>query len=141
MRTYIHKLLTTSPGLRPPSPPLRRRGKGEAVVRFARAKKLRRPMTPHEEKLWHYLRAKRFHGFKFRRQNPIGHYIVDFSCPSKKLIIELDGGGHMQEEQKAYDKRRDTYLKKLGYKVLRVWNNEVYENLNGVFHRIYELIQ
>ncbi len=98
-------------------------------------------MTPHEEKLWYYLRAKRFNGLKFRRQNPIGPYIVDFSCPSKKLIIELDGGGHMEEKQIKYDKKRGAYLKKLGYKVLRIWNNEVDKNLEGVFEQISELCQ
>jgi very-short-patch-repair endonuclease len=104
------------------------------------ARKLRKTQTPQEAKLWSLLRAKRFEGLKFRRQYPIGKYIVDFCCWKKKLIIELDGGGHNEARQIEYDHLRDRYLRSQGYKILRVWNFEVDENLRGVYEEIFELI-
>lgn len=89
------------------------------------AKKLRKNMTEFEQKLWYYLRAKRFLGLKFKRQVPMGNYIVDFLCKDQKLIIELDGSGHLEEKQTKYDNIRDEYFKNLGYKVLRIYNNEL----------------
>ena len=91
------------------------------------AKELRKNMTDFEQRLWYYLRAKRFLGLKFKRQAPIGSYIVDFLCKEAKLIIELDGSGHLDEKQTKYDDKRDEYLKNLGYKVLRIYNNEFNE--------------
>ena len=91
------------------------------------AKELRKNMTEFEQKLWYYLRAKRFLGLKFKRQVPIGNYIVDFFCKEARLIIELDGSGHIQENKIKYDIKRDEYLKNLGYKVLRIYNNEFKE--------------
>jgi very-short-patch-repair endonuclease len=75
-------------------------------------------------------------GYKFRRQHSIGKYIVDFYCPEKKLIIELDGWQHKEENQKRYDKERSEYMKKLGFNILRFWNNEVNNNLEGTILRI-----
>ncbi|MDO8644682.1 MAG: endonuclease domain-containing protein, partial [bacterium] len=90
--------------------------------------------------LWGHLRAKRVEGYKFRRQYDIGNYIADFCCPEMNLIIELDGGGHVQEKQKLYDLERDQYLKQKGYRVLRIWNSEVDRNMEGVLERIYQIV-
>lgn len=105
------------------------------------ARRLRKQQTPHERKLWSLLRRKSFENLKFRRQYPIGQYIVDFCCFEKKLIIELDGGGHNDEMQIEKDKLRDKYLKNQGFKILRVWNNEIDSNLDGVFRKIYQLVK
>jgi very-short-patch-repair endonuclease len=87
-------------------------------------------MTEAEKKLWRILRGKRFSGFKFRRQAPIGAYVVDFFCPSAQLIIELDGGQHA--DRIAHDRRRTEFLERAGYRALRFWNNELNENEQGV---------
>ena len=73
-------------------------------------------------------------GLKFKRQKPLGRYIVDFVCPERKLVIELDGGQH--SEQTAYDAKRDDWLRSQGYTVLRFWNNEVMQEMEGVLERI-----
>ncbi len=101
-----------------------------------KSKRLRRNMTDAESVLWDCLRAKRLNGYKFRRQQPIGEYIVDFVCMAYKLVIELDGGQHNEILNKSHDAKRTQYLEKLGYKVLRVWNNEIFSNLNGVLEYI-----
>lgn len=98
------------------------------------AKKLRKEKTKPEDILWYRLRNRRFYGLKFRRQEPIGKFIVDFVCLDKKLIIELDGSQHA--EQVAYDTARTLFLEKLGYRVLRFWNNEILKNLSGVLENI-----
>ena len=105
------------------------------------ARKLRRKQTPHEIKLWSLLRDRRFSNYKFRRQYPIENYIVDFFCFDKNLIIELDGGGHNDKKQLIKDKKRDEYLKRQGYTILRIWNNELDDNIDGVFQRIDELLK
>ena len=102
------------------------------------AKTLRQTQTNAEGLLWHYLRDKQLDGHNFRRQQPIGPYIADFACMSHKLLIELDGGGHT--EQKAHDRERDEFLRQRGYRVLRFWNNEVFENCLGVLERVYEAL-
>jgi len=98
------------------------------------AKNLRKSATRVETILWKELRAKRIDGLKFRRQQPIDEFIVDFVCFEKKLIIELDGGQHAQASEK--DRERDKNLSEKGYIVLRFWNNEVLENLAGVLEVI-----
>jgi len=85
-------------------------------------------------KLWQHLRAKQLEGLKFRRQEPMGNYVLDFICYEKSLIIELDGGQHSTEHEK--DEERDTWLKQQGFKVLRFWNNEVLTNTTGVLEVI-----
>lgn len=100
------------------------------------AKKLRREATDAERRLWAHLRAKQLNGKKFRRQQPIGNYIVDFICFEKKLIIEVDGGQHMKNEH--YDNQRTEWLQEEGFKVLRFWNHEVLENTDGVLQVILE---
>jgi very-short-patch-repair endonuclease len=94
------------------------------------AKELRKRSTDTEELLWKYLRLKQLEGFKFRRQQPIDNYIVDFVCFKKRLVVEVDGGQHL--EQKNKDRERDNYLKEQGFRVLRFWNHEVLTNLEGV---------
>ena len=103
-----------------------------------RAKSLRRNQTDAEGLLWHYLRNKQLDGYKFRRQQPISSYIVDFACLPEKLLIELDGGQHAEHE--AYDERRDRFLQNKGYRVLRFWNNEVFENCFDVLEQIYQAL-
>ncbi|MDP4028817.1 MAG: endonuclease domain-containing protein [Gallionella sp.] len=98
------------------------------------AKTLRSHQTDAENRLWYHLRANRFMGLKFKRQKPMGSYIVDFICIEQRLIIELDGGQHA--EQITYDLRRDTWLRSQGYTVLRFWNNEVMQQLDGVLEQI-----
>ncbi len=137
------------------TPPLRgsRQAKGDSpqarrwgVVRRSytqhaqqKARSLRENQTDAEGLLWHYLRHKQLDGHKFRRQQPIGPYIVDFACMPRKVIVELDGGQHA--ERRTHDERRDRFLQGQGYRLLRFWNNEVFENCFGVLERIYEAVQ
>lgn len=92
-------------------------------------------MTDAEQSLWYHLRGKRFLGYKFKRQVPIGKYIVDFLCTDNKIIIELDGSGHLEPIQNEYDKERETYLIKKGYRVIRILNNEL-NNMESVLEYI-----
>ena len=103
-----------------------------------RAKNLRQYQTDAEGLLWHYLRNKQLDGYKFRRQQPIGPYIVDFACMSRKLVIELDGGQHA--EQHNHDKKHDDYLRGKGYRILRFWNNEVFQNCMDVLEAVYQAL-
>ena len=106
---------------------------------FKNAKALSRNLTPAEEKLWAYLRAHRMGDVHFRKQHAIGHYIVDFCAPRKKLIIELDGSQHL--EQQEYDKERSAFLESKGYRVLRFWNNEVMNNMDAVLGVIWDALK
>lgn len=105
-------------------PPRRTTPKG-----YENARKLRKALTPAERKLWAYLRGDKL-GVNFRRQYAVGNYIADFCSPKAKLIIELDGSQHL--EQQAYDTERTKYLEAQGYKVIRFWNNQIMNDLNGV---------
>jgi len=89
--------------------------------------------------LWYCLRAGRFMGIKFKRQKPMGNYIVDFVAPSHKLIIELDGGQHA--EQQEYDRGRDTWLRNQGYTVVRFWNHQVLTETQAVLESVRQKIQ
>ena len=102
------------------------------------AKNLRKRSTDVERLLWSRLRAGRFGGLKFRRQHPIGQYIVDFACLERKLVIELDGGQHVLPDEVLKDKQREAWLGNEGYAVLRFWDNEVLMNTNGVLEIIRE---
>src|SRR5688572_23598202 len=105
----------------------------------SRARQLRARQTEAERLLWYLLRDRRLNGAKFRRQVPIGNYIVDFVCQEAKLVVELDGGQHT--EQVAYDTARTEWLVSVGYRVLRIWNNELFENEDGVLTAIYNELE
>jgi very-short-patch-repair endonuclease len=105
---------------------------------FAHSKELRHNLTPAEHKLWIALRNDQLN-VNFRRQHAIGPYITDFCCIQKKLIIELDGGQHLEQEQ--YDNERTAFLQAKGYRVLRFWNQDVMNNLNGVMITILEALK
>ncbi len=98
------------------------------------ARRLRRNQTDAERKLWSRLRARQLNGVKFRRQHPIGRYIVDFCCPESKVVVELDGGHHALQIQA--DQRRTEFLAQDGYQVLRFWDHEALANLDGVLDQI-----
>lgn len=102
--------------------------------RISRARRLRRNQTDVERKLWSRLRDRRLDGWKFRRQAPVGTYIVDFLCPDAKLVVELDGGQHSAEA----DADRTQAIEAHGYLVIRFWNNDVTTNLEGVLLRVLE---
>lgn len=107
---------------------------------------MRREQTAAEEKLWRLLRGRQLGGYKFRRQHAIanpetggayGNYILDFYCHEKLLAIELDGGGHAETEQAAYDANRTRALETLGIAELRFWNSEISENLEYALEAIW----
>ena len=99
-----------------------------------RAAELRRNQTEAEARLWAYLRAHQVNGVHFRRQHAIGNFVVDFCAPRKKLIIEVDGGQHLEQEE--YDTERTRFLESLGYTVLRFWNNDIMTDIEGVIRVI-----
>jgi len=93
------------------------------------SKHLRRRLTDAERLLWKALRNRQLNGDKFRRQVPIGNYVADFVCVEKHLVVEVDGGQHLDNEK---DAERTVSLESKGFRVLRFWNNEVLQNLEGV---------
>ncbi|MFT3729769.1 MAG: endonuclease domain-containing protein [Terricaulis sp.] len=97
-------------------------------------------MTEAELVLWTALRKRRLDGFKFRRQHPIGPYIVDFACVSARLVVEVDGATHSTADELAHDALRTMFLQRAGWRVLRVTNLDVFENLNGVWLTIQQLL-
>jgi very-short-patch-repair endonuclease len=107
-----------------------------------RCRELRSSQTPAEIKLWACLRNNQLFGFKFRRQHPIGKFIVDFYCHEAKLAIELDGGGHTEPAQAKYDydNERTESLEAEGIRILRFWNTDVLRNLKGVIETIAETL-
>ncbi|MHC2622669.1 very-short-patch-repair endonuclease [Bradyrhizobium huanghuaihaiense] len=107
------------------------------TIRRAAAKKLRANTTPHERTLWRALKELPMDGSHFRRQAPIGPYVVDFFCPAKRLIIELDGGHHNKDETAARDLIRQQWPENEGYRVVRFWNSEIASDLTAVLERIY----
>jgi very-short-patch-repair endonuclease len=104
------------------------------LEKTARAQSLRRNATPWEQKLWRYLRGDQMAGVSFRRQHPVGPYILDFYCPAIKLAIELDGDSHATRQ--SYDAARTSFLNRKGIRVLRFWNMDLKENLEGVLDTI-----
>ena len=102
-------------------------------------KQLRKNLTPQEILVWGRLKGSAL-GVKFRRQHSIGKYIVDFCCPAKKVIVELDGSQHCEKMAELYDTARTNYLQKLGYTVLRFWNNEINVNLESVLMNITDAL-
>ena len=101
----------------------------------ARARILRKNTTDAEQKLWSKIRKRQMDGFKFRRQCPLGPYVVDFACYEKKLVVELDGGQHAYREME--DAKRTESLLAIGFRVLRFWNHQVFESLDAVLQDIF----
>ena len=102
----------------------------------ANARALRKSLTPQETKLWARLRTLKPLGYHFRRQAPIGRFIVDFACFHAKLIIEADGGQHNLPHGAARDASRDAFLRSQGFTILRFWNSDIDHNLDGVLQTI-----
>jgi very-short-patch-repair endonuclease len=113
----------------------------ESQRQLAFARKLRQSQTDAEKALWARLRSKQLQGVKFRRQQPLGSYIVDFVSFERKIIIEIDGGQHNEREARKRDGARAAWLKGRGYHVLRFWNNEVLRNMEGVLEKIVEVLR
>ena len=101
-----------------------------------KSRELRKNMTSQERKLWNIIRNRQFFGYRFRRQFPIGEYIVDFICREKKIIIEIDGGQHNEKQNIEYDNKRTEYLNSEGYQVVRFWNSEIDGNVEGVYEQL-----
>jgi very-short-patch-repair endonuclease len=106
-------------------------------IRRAAAKRLRANTTPHERTLWRALKELPIDGTHFRRQAPIGPYVVDFFCPARRLVIELDGGHHNDDETAKRDRERQLWLEQEGYRVVRFWNSEIARDLAAVLERVY----
>ncbi|WP_065752284.1 endonuclease domain-containing protein [Bradyrhizobium paxllaeri] len=107
------------------------------AIRRAAAKRLRANTTPHERMLWRALKELPMEGTHFRRQAPIGPYVVDFFCPAKRLVIELDGGHHNEDAIAERDRQRQAWLEQEGYRVVRFWNSDVSADLDAVMEKIY----
>jgi very-short-patch-repair endonuclease len=105
-----------------------------------RARQLRTHSTDVEKKLWQALRARQLGGYKFRRQHQVCGYYLDFACEAVKLAVELDGGQHTAPENLAYDAARTAALEQSGWRVLRFWNHEVMENIDGVVLTIHHAL-
>lgn len=101
-----------------------------------KAKDLRKNTTDAEKCLWQILRNRQLNGLKFRRQVPLGHYIADFVCKEKKLIVELDSSGHLEELQIKHDLKRTEFLESEGYKIIRFYNTDIFKNLEGIIDEI-----
>ena len=102
------------------------------------ARALRKRMTDTERLLWRHLRNRELGGWKFRRQYPVGSFIVDFICVEKNVVIEVDGGQHAENEE--LDLQRSAYLNKMGYQVVRFWNNQVLQETEAVLEAIFAIL-
>jgi len=105
-------------------------------ISLMRRRALRKRSTDAEAVLWHLLRGRRFWGLKFRRQHPLGPFILDFFCTDIRLAVELDGGQHFTSEGQEYDRRRSQYLAQLGVQVIRFSNRELFEEVEGVLEAL-----
>jgi very-short-patch-repair endonuclease len=114
------------------------RVRGTTSAAEASARAMRRDLTPTERILWQALRQRRLAGLRFRCQYPLGPFILDFCCPERRLVVELDGAGHREADQLEYDELRTQHLQSYGYRALRFWNDEVLHDLRGVLDRIRE---
>ena len=108
-------------------------------VKFAR--RLRREQTDAETLLWSQLRGRREDGYKFRRQHPVGSYVLDFACPSHKLAIEVDGHTHSTDSEITKDQSRTHFLESKGWTVIRFWNDDIFNDLqnveNFILHKLH----
>jgi adenine-specific DNA-methyltransferase len=104
-----------------------------------RSRILRNQSTDAERHLWHHLRARELGGHRFRRQVPIGRYIADFACLDAKLVVELDGSQH--QEQRLYDERREREIEARGFRVLRFWDNQVFQETTAVLEVILKALE
>jgi very-short-patch-repair endonuclease len=109
-------------------------------VQIERARELRKNANDAEQRLWSLLRAKQLSGYKFRRQYPIVNYIADFACISARLVIEVDGDTHGNDEAEARDAKRTEYIERLGYRVIRFWNDQVFNATDGVIETILDAL-
>ena len=114
------------------------RERGRKKLLRERAKTMRSGQTDAEHRLWQILRAKRLAGYKFKRQLPIDNYIVDFACLRHRLIIEADGGQHGDSVR---DARRDAYLNAQGFRILRFWNSDIFNNEEGVLTSVLNALE
>jgi very-short-patch-repair endonuclease len=115
--------------------------RGPNQKRIPIARKLRRDSTSAESKLWAELRNRQLGGFKFVRQAPIGKYIADFVCREALLVVEVDGATHSTTAEVTRDESRTSFLKGLGYRIVRIQNDDVYNAMEGVLRTIGEALQ
>ncbi|MDW2980357.1 DUF559 domain-containing protein [Rhodanobacter sp. KK11] len=108
-------------------------------LKWIRARRLRNDSTDAERHLWHFLRHQQLAGHKFRRQYPLAGYIVDFVCVPARLVVELDGGQHL--DALAYDERRTAMLEREGYRVLRFWNHDVLLRTEAVLAEVFQVLE
>ena len=106
----------------------------------SKRKILRLTQTEFETKIWNIVRGKKINGLKFFRQYSIGKYILDFYCPAERLAIEIDGGQHNEARQHAHDENRSKFLKTKNIRILRFWNNDISDNLEGAYEKILQTI-
>lgn len=111
-----------------------------ADVKVQNARALRQSATTAEQLLWRHLRNRQLVGAKFRRQHPLGPYILDFVCLEHGLVIEIDGGQHAQAAQQAHDQQRTAWLQQQGLRVLRFWNHEVVQQTNEVLAQLLQAL-
>ncbi len=111
-----------------------------AGVRVQRARALRQSPTTAEQLLWRHLRNRQLAGAKFRRQHPLGPYILDFVCLEHGLVVEVDGGQHADLQAQAYDQQRSAWLQQQGLRVLRFWNHEVVQQTNEVLAHVLQAL-
>lgn len=112
-------------------------GRPDAVASIEAARALRKRMTPQEAKVWLRVKGLRQQGFHFRRQVPIGRFIVDFACPKAEIAVEIDGGQHNRDAHAARDRARDAGLAAAGFEVLRFWNAEVDADPDSVAETVF----
>ncbi len=103
-----------------------------------RARELQRSQTEAERVFWNHVRGRRLSGFKLRRQHPIVPFVVDFVCLDRRLIIELDGGQHAEDVEE--DQKGSVFLESQGYRILRFWNTEVFEKMEGVLQTVLTVL-
>ncbi len=118
----------------------RERAGVRADVSVQQARALRQASTTAEQLLWRHLRNRQLAGAKFRRQHPLGPYILDFVCLEQGLVVEIDGGQHADLQAQDYDQQRTVWLQQQGLRVLRFWNHEVVQQTNEVLARVLQAL-